>query len=107
MLRSALRHTAHPVLLLAAAATVVIAIWTEASFPLVNFGFVVLAFGYLSVLERIIPYDRTWHPSSWEWRRDGIYCAMTLIGGALGRGGILSLGSVMAPVHARLPPVLR
>jgi sterol desaturase/sphingolipid hydroxylase (fatty acid hydroxylase superfamily) len=103
VLRPTLRHIAHPVLLLAAAATVVVAIRTEASLPLVNLGFVVFAFGYLSVLERIIPYDRTWHPASWEWRRDGIYCAMTLIGGGLARGAILSLGSLVAPVHARLP----
>jgi sterol desaturase/sphingolipid hydroxylase (fatty acid hydroxylase superfamily) len=102
-LRPALRYTAHPVLLLAAAATVSVAIRTEASFPLVNFGFALFAFGYLSVLERIIPYDRTWHPSAWEWRRDGLYCAMTLISGGLARGGILSLGSVVAPASARLP----
>jgi sterol desaturase/sphingolipid hydroxylase (fatty acid hydroxylase superfamily) len=93
----------YPALLVAAAATVAIAIRTEASFPLVNLGFVVFAFGYLSVLERIIPYDRTWHPTSWEWRRDGIYSAMTLIGGGVARGGILSIGSVVAPLHARLP----
>ena len=42
------------------------------------------------------------HPA-WEWRRDGVYCAMTLISGGIARGGILSLGSVVAPVHARLP----
>ena len=98
-----LRHTAYPVLLLAAAATVIAAIRTEASFPLVILGFVVFAFGYLSVLERIIPYDRTWHPAGWEWRRDGVYCAMTLIAGGLARGGILSLGSIVAPARARLP----
>lgn len=103
MLRLALRHTAYPVLLLAAAATVIAAIRTEASLPLVILGFVVLAFGYLSVLERLVPYDRTWHPAGWEWRRDGVYCAMTLIGGGLARGGILSLGSVVVPAHARLP----
>lgn len=102
-LRIALRHTAHPVLLLAAAAIVIAAIRTEVSFPLVNLGFVVFAFGYLSVLERIIPYDRTWHPAGWEWRRDGVYCAMTLIGSGVARGAILSLGSVVAPAHARLP----
>ncbi|HEX3480891.1 MAG TPA: sterol desaturase family protein [Kofleriaceae bacterium] len=102
-LRPALRHTAHPVLLLAAAATVAVAIRTEAWFPLVNFGFAVFAFGYLAVLERIIPYDRTWHPARWEWRRDGMYCALALVGGGLARGGILSLGSVVAPPHARLP----
>jgi len=100
---TALRCLAHPALLVAAAATVIIAIRTEASFPLVNLGFVLFAFGYLSVLERIIPYDRTWHPTGWEWRRDGIYNAMTLIGGGIARGGILSIGSVVAPLHARLP----
>jgi sterol desaturase/sphingolipid hydroxylase (fatty acid hydroxylase superfamily) len=102
---AALRHLAHPVLLVAAAATVTIAIRTEASFALL-LGFVLFAFGYLSVLERIIPYDRTWHPTGWEWRRDAIYNAVTLIGGGLARGGILSIGSIAAPLHARLPLAL-
>jgi sterol desaturase/sphingolipid hydroxylase (fatty acid hydroxylase superfamily) len=100
---TALRYTAHPALLLAAAATITVAIRTEASFPLVTFGFVLFAFGYLSALERIIPYDRAWHPTGWEWRRDGIYNAMTLIGGGFARGGILSIAAVVAPLHARLP----
>lgn len=102
-IRQALRYTAHPVLLLAAAATVITAIHDEARFPAVSFGFVLFAFGYLSILERIIPYDRAWHPASWEWRRDGIYNALTLIGGGVARGGILSIGAVVAPVEPRLP----
>jgi sterol desaturase/sphingolipid hydroxylase (fatty acid hydroxylase superfamily) len=102
-IRAALRYTAHPGLLLAAAATAMIAIRTDAQLPLVSFGFVVFAFGYLSILERIIPYDRTWHPAGWEWRRDGIYNALTLIGGGVARGGILSIGAVVAPVDTGLP----
>jgi len=102
-IRPVLRYLAHPVLLIAAAATVMAAIRGDAPFPLVTFGFAVFAFAYLSILERVIPYDRTWHPAGWEWRRDGIYNALTLIGGGVARGGILSIGAVVAPAEARLP----
>lgn len=100
--RPALRYTAYPVLLVAAAATASIAIQREARLPLVLLGFVVFAFAYLSVLERIIPHDRTWHPAGWEWRRDGLYNAMTLVGGVVARGAILSI-SPAAPLDADLP----
>jgi sterol desaturase/sphingolipid hydroxylase (fatty acid hydroxylase superfamily) len=102
-LRPVLRYTAHPVLLLAAAATVIIAIRIEAPLPLVSFGFVLFTLGYLSILERIIPHDRAWHPEAWEWRRDGIYYAIAVISGGIARGGILSVGTLVAPLHARLP----
>ncbi len=101
--RPALRYTAYPVLLVAAAATVTVAIQREARLPLVLLGFVVFAFAYLSILERVIPHDRTWHPVGWEWRRDGLYNAMTLIGGVLARGGILSLSPVVARLPADVP----
>lgn len=101
--RRVLRYAAHPVLLLAAAATVIIAIRIGARLPLVSFAFVLFAFGYLSILEWIIPYDRAWHPQAWELRRDGIYYAMTMISGGIARGAILSVGMFVAPLHARLP----
>ncbi|HEX3762337.1 MAG TPA: sterol desaturase family protein [Kofleriaceae bacterium] len=89
-------------LLLVAVATVIAAIRTDAPLPATSFGFVVFTFVYLSILESIIPHDRTWHPEAWEWRRDGLYYAMTMLSGGLARGGIVSVGAVVAPLEHRL-----
>lgn len=101
-----MRHTAYPVLLLAAAAAVILAIRTEVRLPLASFAFVLFAFGYLSILEWIIPHDRAWHPEAWELRRDGLYYAMTMLSGGLARGGIVAVGALVAPLHPHLPLAL-
>jgi sterol desaturase/sphingolipid hydroxylase (fatty acid hydroxylase superfamily) len=100
---AAVRHLAHPVLLLVAAATVIAAIRTGASLPATSFGFVVVTFVYLSILESIIPHDRTWHPEAWERRRDGLYYAMTMLSGGLARVAILLVGAVVSPLDRQLP----
>jgi sterol desaturase/sphingolipid hydroxylase (fatty acid hydroxylase superfamily) len=102
-LRTVVRHSALPVLLLVAIATVIAAIQTGAPLPATSFGFVMFTFVYLSILESIIPHDRAWHPEGWERLRDGLYYAMTMFSGGLARGGILSVGAVVAPLHRHLP----
>lgn len=98
-----LRYTAHPVLLVAALATVIVALQIEARLPLVTVGFVAVAFGYLALVERIIPYDRAWLPEAWEWRRDGLYYLLTMVSGGLARVVILAAGTLVAPLHTSLP----
>jgi hypothetical protein len=54
-----LRYVGYPVLLMAAAATAIVSIWLAGGkLPLVSFCFVLFAFGYLALLERIIPYNK-------------------------------------------------
>ena len=98
-----LRYVAYPVLLLAAAATVIISIRTEARLPLVAVCFVPLAIAYLAVLEQIIPYDRSWLPAAWEWRRDGLYYCLTMVSGGLARGAVVALGLIVAPLRPDWP----
>lgn len=98
-----LRYVAYPLLLLAAVATVIISIWTEASLPLVAVCFVPCTIAYLAVLEQIIPYDRSWLPEAWEWRRDGLYYCLTMVSGGLGRAAIVLIGAIVAPLRPSLP----
>jgi sterol desaturase/sphingolipid hydroxylase (fatty acid hydroxylase superfamily) len=98
-----LRYVAYPVLLLIAVATVIVSIRLDATLPLINFGFVVFAFGYLALLEQVIPYDRGWLPEAWEWRRDGLYYVVTMMSGGLARGAIAAAGTLVAPLRTSLP----
>ncbi|MFC7472015.1 hypothetical protein ACFQVA_37660 [Actinomadura keratinilytica] len=38
---------------------------------------------YLTLLERLIPHQRDWHPSTAEWRWYGVYFLLTMVGSAL------------------------
>lgn len=98
-----LRYVAYPLLLLAAVATVIISIRTDASLPLVAVSFVPLAIAYLAVLEQIIPYDRSWLPEAWEWRRDGIYYCLTMVSGGLARAGVVLFGLILTPLRPSWP----
>lgn len=100
---AALRYVAQPVLLLAAVVTVIASIRTGASLPLVSIIFIPVAFGYLALVEQVIPYDRAWLPEAWEWRRDGLYYVVTMVSGGLARAMIFSLGMLVAPLRTSLP----
>ncbi|MFJ4963843.1 Fatty acid hydroxylase superfamily protein [Streptomyces sp. ADI96-02] len=82
-LRSVLRVTAYPVLLLAVVLVGTAALrlpWDPARVsPL----FLVGVLTYLSLLERLIPYERDWHPGKDEWRWYGVYFLLTMAGSAL------------------------
>lgn len=103
LLVSVLRYAAYPLLLLAALGTATLAIRYELSLPLTSLGFVVGAFLYLALLERIIPYDRSWHPEPWEWRRDSLYYVLTVVCGSAARGAVTLCGLLVAPLHTALP----
>ncbi|MFI1223622.1 MULTISPECIES: sterol desaturase family protein [unclassified Streptomyces] len=45
--------------------------------------FLVGVITYLTLLERLIPYDRNWHPGKDEWRWYGIYFLLTMVGSGL------------------------
>ncbi|MFI7274528.1 sterol desaturase family protein [Streptomyces sp. NPDC049879] len=53
---------------------------------------------YLGVLERVIPYERAWHPRGREWRWYGVYFVVTGVGGSLAQGAVSGVvGMVAAP----------
>ncbi|MQS11079.1 sterol desaturase family protein [Streptomyces kaniharaensis] len=59
--------------------------------------------GYLSVLERVIPYRTDWWPSRRELRWYAVYFVLSMVGGALGQGLVTALVGVVAPARPGLP----
>ncbi|WKX74241.1 sterol desaturase family protein [Streptomyces sp. XD-27] len=69
----------------------------------VNPLFVVGTIGYLALLERLIPYERAWQPSSREWRWYGAYFLLTAAGGGLGQAAVVAAVGLVARPEAALP----
>ncbi|MFF8503170.1 sterol desaturase family protein [Streptomyces anulatus] len=78
-----LRVVAYPVLLLAVVSLGVAALWLRWDPAWVSSLFLIGAIAYLALLERLIPYDRKWHPGKAEWRWYGIYFLLTMVGSGL------------------------
>ncbi|MBP2477891.1 sterol desaturase/sphingolipid hydroxylase (fatty acid hydroxylase superfamily) [Crossiella equi] len=78
-----LGRLAYPILLLAVVGTATAAIAGGWELGQVNFAFLLGTIGYLALLERLIPYQRAWHPTRKEWGWYGIYFIITVLGGAI------------------------
>ncbi|MFD5199911.1 sterol desaturase family protein [Streptomyces sp. NPDC058375] len=78
-----LRAAAYPVLLLAVVCVGVFALRLRWDPAWVSPLFLVGAIAYLALLERLIPYDRNWHPGKDEWRWYGIWFLLTMAGSGL------------------------
>ncbi|BFP50749.1 hypothetical protein SCMC78_05560 [Streptomyces sp. CMC78] len=74
---------AYPVLLLSVVSVGAAALWLKWDPAWVSPLFLVGVIAYLSLLERLIPYDRNWHPGKDEWRWYGIYFLLTMAGSGL------------------------
>ncbi|WP_205757493.1 sterol desaturase family protein [Lysobacter enzymogenes] len=98
-----LRHCAHPLLMLAVAVYAYAAIARGWDLGGANFAFVLLAIGYLALLERLIPYERRWLPDRREWGLYGVYFFLTVVGGALAQIPLMAAVSAVAPLHPALP----
>ncbi|WP_311596696.1 sterol desaturase family protein [Streptomyces millisiae] len=101
-----LRHVAYPVLLGLVVTASVLGIARDWQPEAVGFLFVLVTLLYLGVLERLIPYDRTWHPSRREWRWYGGYFLVTAFGGAVAQAIVLALIAVVAMPDSFLPLVV-
>ncbi|MFF5805115.1 sterol desaturase family protein [Streptomyces sp. NPDC012746] len=101
--RALLARVAHPVLLLAVVAVFAATArygWQPGP---VTFAFQFAVLCYLAVLERLIPYERSWHPSRREWRWYGVYYLFTTVGGATGQTLVLLAAGALAPARPALP----
>lgn len=98
-----LRLAAYPLLLLATflvAAGALVFHWDPARVsPL----FLVGVLLYLTVLERLIPYERDWHPSRAEWRWYGVYFLLTMAGSALAQLLVTTAVGRLSPAEPALP----
>ncbi|UZI27149.1 sterol desaturase family protein [Streptomyces sp. VB1] len=74
------RAGAYPALLLAVVSVGAFALWLQWDPAWVSSFFLVGVIAYLALLERLIPYDRNWHPGKAEWRWYGIYFLLTMAG---------------------------
>ncbi|MFJ4923688.1 sterol desaturase family protein [Streptomyces sp. NPDC088725] len=95
--RSVLCRVAYPILLAAVGGVVMAALHWRWDPGEVSFLFLIGTIGYLAVLERVIPYERTWHPSRTEWGWYAVYFVLSMIGGALAQLLVSAALDRMAP----------
>ncbi|GGY98964.1 hypothetical protein GCM10010327_31980 [Streptomyces nitrosporeus] len=74
---------AYPFLLLAVVAVGAAALSLNWDPAWVSPIFLIGTLTYLAALERLIPYDREWHPELDEWRWYGVYFFLTMAGSAM------------------------
>lgn len=98
-----LRVVTYPLLLLAGVAIIIARARYDWSFGSGSMIFLFGTIAYLVVLERLIPYDVAWHPSSREWGLYGVYFLLTMIGGALAQFLVGVVISRIAPAHPAMP----
>ncbi|MER6610878.1 sterol desaturase family protein [Streptomyces sp. NPDC000927] len=95
--RGLLRVSAYPVLLLAAISVATAALrfdWEPGSVsPLFLLGTI----AYLTILERLIPHQRSWHPSPSEWRWYGVYFLLTTAASGMAQYMVTATVSVLTP----------
>ncbi|MFE3738584.1 sterol desaturase family protein [Streptomyces sp. NPDC059134] len=97
-----LSRTCHPLLLVSVGVVFVMTTRYGWDTGRVTFAFQLSLICYLAVLERVIPYERAWHPSRREWRWYGVYFVLTTVGGTLAQSTVV----VAAGALARNDPVL-
>ncbi|MFE5858665.1 sterol desaturase family protein [Streptomyces sp. NPDC056500] len=100
---SVLQRMAYPALLATTVATGVVALargWDPTRIsPLFLMGVLL----YLTALERLIPYNRAWHPSRSEWRWYGIYFLFTMVGSAVAQALVSTAVAALSPAVSALP----
>ncbi|RYY73269.1 MAG: sterol desaturase family protein [Gammaproteobacteria bacterium] len=100
---NALQRLCYPILLISALLTIGSAFYFDLNFGLCNVVFLLWAIAYLAICERLIPYEKEWHPTLAEWGRDGLYLVITMSGGALSVAAIYAIASVISPMHSVIP----
>ncbi|MFE4666783.1 sterol desaturase family protein [Streptomyces sp. NPDC056716] len=94
---------AYPVLLLTTVATAVAVLSWDLDRALTTTVFQYGVIGYLVLLERLIPYDRSWHPSRVEWGWYGVYYVLTALGSVTAQFLVVALVGVLSPARPALP----
>ncbi|WP_335936127.1 sterol desaturase family protein [Streptomyces sp. PTD5-9] len=95
--RALLRVSAYPVLLLAAVSVGAAALRFGWRPDRVSPFFLIGTVAYLTALERLIPYQRSWHPSAREWRWYGVYFLLTMAASGLAQYLVTATVSLLTP----------
>jgi sterol desaturase/sphingolipid hydroxylase (fatty acid hydroxylase superfamily) len=101
--RRIVRRLAYPVLLLAMVAVAAAALFLRLDTGPVTALFQASVISYLALLERVIPYDREWHPSRGEWGRYLIYFLLTVAGSVVAQFLVAALVGIFSPADPKLP----
>ncbi|MFF2958816.1 sterol desaturase family protein [Streptomyces sp. NPDC057963] len=100
--RTVLRVSAYPFLLVATVSVATAALCLDWDPGRVSPLFLLGTLVYLAALERLIPYQRSWHPSPSEWRWYGIYFLLTMAASALAQYLVTAAVSVVTPEEPAL-----
>jgi sterol desaturase/sphingolipid hydroxylase (fatty acid hydroxylase superfamily) len=98
-----IRRVAYPFLLTAVITTAVVSVRTDASPSVVSPLFLVGVIVYFTVLERLIPYERAWHPTGREWRLYGVYFVLNVMSAGAFQALITGLVGAIAAPEPRWP----
>ncbi|MFD7284698.1 sterol desaturase family protein [Streptomyces sp. NPDC059863] len=101
--RALLARAAHPILLISIVAVFAMTVRYGWDPSRVTFVFQLTMLCYLAGLERLIPYDRSWHPSRREWRWYAVYYVLTAVGGGLAQALVVAAVGVVATADPVLP----
>ncbi len=96
LLCALLRHAAYPLLLAAVISVAMVTLRYRLDFGQINFLFLVGTITYLAALERVIPYERGWHPNRGEWGWYGVYFVLTMLGSGLVQFPVMALVGALA-----------
>ncbi|MFF4084039.1 sterol desaturase family protein [Streptomyces sp. NPDC001777] len=96
-----LRVSGYPLLLVGAVSVAATALCLDWDPDRVSPLFLLGVIGYLTVLERLIPYRRAWHPSPREWRWYGIYFVLTMVASAFAQYLVSTMVSLISPDEPR------
>ncbi|MEV6162419.1 sterol desaturase family protein [Streptomyces sp. NPDC052052] len=99
-----IRLLAYPFLLVATVLAATAALCFDWAPERVSPLFLIGTIAYLTALERLIPYQRAWHPSRREWRSYGVYFLLTAAGSALAQYVVTTSVSEMASDEPALHP---
>ncbi|MEV7086135.1 sterol desaturase family protein [Streptomyces sp. NPDC093085] len=103
VVRALLSRGCHPLLLLSVGVVYAATVRYGWDTGRVTFTFTLAIICWLAVLERLIPYERSWHPSAREWRWYGVYFVITTVGGTLGQSAVVVAAGALATDDPRLP----
>lgn len=101
--RRVLGSLAYPVLLTATFLVAAAALLLDWNPERVSSLFLVGTLIYLTVLERLIPHRRDWHPEGAEWLWYGVYFLLTMAGSALAQFSVTSAVGMISPADPLLP----
>lgn len=92
----------YPILLLVAAIIATLGFTYDLDHGLCSMSFLIFSIAYLALSERLIPYEKEWHPTAREWGRDGIYLILTMAGGASAVAVVFAIADVIAPLESSI-----